>query len=103
LRSANPTCRWLNAAAFGTPAFGTLGTAGPGILEGPGQWTLDAGLTRTFNIIEGHQLEFRAEADNVLNHTNLNNPNVSVGNASFGRITSTGDPRIMQFALKYLF
>jgi hypothetical protein len=103
LRSSNPTCRWLNAAAFSTPGVGTLGNAGPGILVGPGNWTLDAGLTRTFGITENQQLEFRAEANNVLNHTNLNNPNTSVGNANFGRITGTGDPRIMQFAVKYLF
>jgi hypothetical protein len=103
LRSANPTCRWLNSAAFGTPALGTLGTAGPGFLVGPGNWTLDAGLTRTFSINESQQLEFRAEADNVLNHTNFNNPNTSVGNANFGRITGAGDPRILQFAVKYVF
>jgi hypothetical protein len=103
LRASNPTCRWLNSAAFATPALGTLGTAGPGILLGPGSWTIDAGLSRTFNIIEGQQLEFRAEATNALNHTNLNNPNSSVGNANFGRITTAASPRIMQFALKYVF
>jgi hypothetical protein len=103
LRSSNPSCRWLNSAAFGTPALGTIGTAGPAILLGPGSWTIDAGLTRTFNVREGQQVEFRAEATNVLNHTNFNNPNASVGNANFGRITTAGSPRIMQFALKYVF
>jgi hypothetical protein len=103
LRSSNPSCRWLNSASFGTPALGTLGNAGPGILVGPGNWSLDAGLTRTFRVTEAQQLEFRAEADNVLNHTNFNNPNVSVGNANFGRITGAGDPRIIQFAVKYIF
>jgi hypothetical protein len=102
LRSANPTCRWLNANAFGTPALGTLGTAGPGILVGPGEWTLDAGLTRTFEAGETQRVEFRAEANNVLNHTNLNNPSTTLG-ANFGRITSAGEPRIMQFGLKYIF
>jgi hypothetical protein len=103
LRSSNPTCRWLNASAFAQPAVGTTGNAAPGLLEGPGAWTLDAGLTRSFAITERQQLEFRAEADNVLNHTNLNNPNTVVGNANFGRITTAGDPRILQFAIKYVF
>ena len=103
LRSSNPTCRWVNAAAFGIPAPGTLGTAGRGIVLGPGYWTIDAGLTRSFNITDGRTLEFRVEATNVLNHLNLGNPNMTVGNALFGLITSAGSPRIMQFALKYLF
>ena len=93
----------MNAAAFGVPAPGTLGTAGRGIVLGPGYWTLDAGLTRSFNIADGRTVEFRVEATNVLNHLNLGNPNMTVGNALFGLITSAGSPRIMQFALKYLF
>jgi hypothetical protein len=103
LRSSNPTCRWLDSSAFATPALGTVGTAGSGILLGPGSWTIDGGLTRTFRITEGQQLEVRAEANNLLNHTNFNNPNATFGGANFGRITTARDPRILQFALKYGF
>jgi hypothetical protein len=102
LRAQTPTCRWFNASAFGTPANGTLGNAGMGALVGPGRWTIDAGLSRTFDITERHRLEFRAEANNVLNHTNFDNPTNTLG-ATFGRITSADDPRVMQFAVKYIF
>jgi hypothetical protein len=43
------------------------------------------------------------EASNVLNHTNLGNPNTAISNANFGRITSAEDPRIIQFGMKYNF
>ena len=106
LRASNPTCRWYNAAAFTYPTYGTLGTLGRATLLGPGEWNLDFGLNRTFNVVEGQALEFRMEASNVLNHTNLGSPNTSIGtgvNAQFGRITSAGGPRIIQFGMKYNF
>jgi hypothetical protein len=102
LRAQNPTCRWFNSDAFGMPAVGKLGNAAAGSLVGPGSWTIDAGLSRTFVITEAQRLEFRAEANNVLNHTNFSNPTNTLG-ATFGRITGADDPRIMQFAVKYIF
>ena len=90
---------------------------GPNI-EGPGWWTFDTALSRTFSFGEAKRLEFRAEAFNITNSTRLPNPttNLSVTN-TFGQITaaslgsagfsstvsSVSDPRIMQFALKYVF
>jgi hypothetical protein len=103
LRSSNPTCRWLNLSAFALPAIGAAGTAGPGSLLGPGSWTVDVGLTRTFEIGESRRMEFRAEATNVLNHSNLDNPSANISSANFGRITGASEPRIMQFAIKYSF
>ena len=52
---------------------------------------------------EGHKLEFRAEFFNVINRVNLGNPNTTLTNALFGRITSAGDPRIIQLGLRYAF
>ena len=102
LRSSNPTCLWLNPAAFSNPTLGTLGNAGAGVLVGPGSWTIDAGLRRTFDIGDTQEFEIRAEATNVLNHTNLNNPRNRLGR-TFGRITSAGAPRVIQFGIKYGF
>ena len=49
-------------------------------------------------------VQFRPEFFNAPNHSNLGGPetNVSVP-GSFGRITSVGDPRQIQFGLKVLF
>lgn len=94
---------YLNPAAFGTPAAGTYGNVGRNSIQGPGRFSLDVGLTRTFAIRENQSLQFRAEAFNLPNHVNLNNPNATITSSDFGRVTSAGEPRIMQFALKYVF
>jgi len=48
-------------------------------------------------------MEFRAEAFNVLNMMVPGSPNTSLNSTLFGQVTSALDPRIMQFALKYVF
>jgi hypothetical protein len=52
---------------------------------------------------ESHKLEFRAEFFNLFNRVNLGNPNTSRSSTLFGRITTAGDPRILQFGLRYFF
>ncbi|HYR90879.1 MAG TPA: hypothetical protein VE422_42860 [Terriglobia bacterium] len=53
---------------------------------------------------EGRTLEFRVEAFNMLNNFNWGDPNTGLDAGTFGRITTqTGDPRIMQFAVKFGF
>jgi hypothetical protein len=93
----------FNPSAFTLPAEGAHGTAGSGIFEGPGSWTIDLGLSRTFNVREGRRLEFRAEATNALNHTNLGNPITNFSASTFGQILSAADARVLQFAVKYGF
>src|SRR5439155_15857914 len=97
------SCLWLNPAAFGTPALGSVGNLGPGTVTGPKSWTINAGLSRIFKITERQTMEFRAEGTNILNHANFSNPNGTLSNAQFGRIQSSGPGRVMQFGLKYLF
>ena len=96
--------QWLNPAAFAQPVLGTYGpliqTAN---VTGPGSIRVDMGLTRAFRVKEGQSLEFRAEAFNVPNHVNPENPNTILTDPSFGRILSAGSERIMQLALKYVF
>jgi Carboxypeptidase regulatory-like domain/TonB dependent receptor len=102
---------WLNRTlvnnvltAWGTPAIGTFGNLGQSSLLGPGSFQFDMSLSRSFNVREHQRLELRGEAFNVLNHWRPGNPGAALNSVStFGLITSSGDPRIMQFALKYLF
>src|SRR2546425_11178792 len=70
----NPTCYWVNRNAFARPAPGTVGNMSPGMLRGPGYFNIDAGLSRTFTFNETKRVELRAEATNVLNHTNFYGP-----------------------------
>src|SRR5437867_2394985 len=92
---------YLNPKAFAQPAFGTLGNIRPFSIEGPGYWQLDMALARIFQLAESRKLELRAEAFNVTNRFIPKDPNLNLNANTFGQITTSGDARVMQFALKY--
>lgn len=96
---------WFNRAAFASPALGTFGNMGRNMLRGPGLFVIDFSAFKAFVMpySEKHKLEFRAEFFNLLNHANLNSPNTTRTNSLFGRITSAGEPRIIQLGLRYSF
>jgi hypothetical protein len=95
---------FFNPAAFAQPALGTqLPNSGMGNVRGPGLWQFDLSLSRTFQVREMQKVEFRAEAFNVLNGFIMMNPTFDLNSNLFGKVTQARDPRIMQFALKYLF
>ena len=94
---------YLNPAAFAMPALGTLGNVGSGSIAGPGTWQLDAALSRTFRLGETRKLEFRAEAFNLTNAFRMEDPDTVLNSNTFGQVISAKEPRIMQFALKYVF
>jgi hypothetical protein len=95
--------KWFNTGAFKTNAVGTVGTGGRNQIRDPGRWNLDYSLFKAFPIRESLQLQFRAEAFNLLNHANLGAPVLSVNSPNFGAITSATSPRIMQLALRLAF
>jgi hypothetical protein len=48
-------------------------------------------------------LDLRAEVFNATNTPPLGAPNGVFGSAAFGSITTAGDPRVVQFAVKFVF
>jgi hypothetical protein len=94
---------YFNTAAFTAAANGTFGNTGRNILRGPGFFDMDVALFKNFFITERSRLQFRAEAFNIENRPNFQNPSSAINSATFGRITSTYDPRLIQFALKLAF
>ncbi len=102
--SWGPNLQYLNPGAFVINAPGTFGNLGRNVLNGPAQLNLDVSLVRFFPLTERWHLEARGEAFNVINHTNFQLTNLTLNSSStFGHITSAGDPRIFQFALKLHF
>ncbi len=95
--------RWIDRAAFQIPAAGTYGNLGQHSLKGPGTFQFDVALSREFPVSEGKTLQLRGEAFNLLNHTNFDVPVSALNSQTFGRIQNAGDPRILQFALKFIF
>ena len=95
---------WFNTAVFTPNAIGTFGNTAKNILRGPRLFNTDLGVLKTTNLTERTSLQFRAEFFNVFNNVNFNYPDSTVTDSTFGQITSTtGDPRILQFALKFSF
>lgn len=95
---------WISSATFSFPTTGTYGNLGSANILGPGTFQFDMSLVRTFPVRESQRVEVRAEAFNLLNHYQPGNPSATLGtSSSFGQITTGGQPRIMQFAFKYIF
>ena len=94
--------RWFNTAAF-SRATVTYGTSPRNPVVGPGRKVVDLALTKGFRVLDRQQLQFRVEAFNAFNWVNWGNPNGTLGNASFGVISSAAAAREMQLSLKYTF
>ena len=83
---------WFNPAAFATPPAYTLGNIGRNSVYGPGLQTMDIALARSLQIKEKTTFQFRFEAFNALNKTNLGTPNRYVNEPQFGTITMAMTP-----------
>jgi hypothetical protein len=104
---------YFDTSFFGPNALGTFGNAGKNILHAPRFFNVDLGLLKQTKLSEKFSLQFRAEFFNAFNNVNLgatpNGSGVALGidnfqsDPTFGQILVAGDPRIIQFALKFLF
>jgi Carboxypeptidase regulatory-like domain len=94
---------WFDAAVFTAAPQFTLGNSLRNPVRGPGYRNLDLALMRRIRLSTGRNLEIRAEAFNVTNTPPLGAPNGTFGAAAFGTITSAGDPRVIQLAVKVIF
>jgi hypothetical protein len=95
--------RWFNTAAFQTAPQFTLGNASRNPVRGPSYRNVDLAISRRLVMAGTSAIELRAEAFNLLNTPPLGAPNGLAGTAAFGTITTAGDPRVVQLAVKYLF
>jgi hypothetical protein len=102
-RSGDAGTQLYNKAAFANPAPGTYGNMNFNTVLGFRRWDLDAALSRIFNVAETQRFEVRAEAFNVTNSVRPVDPVTNFNDINFGRVRNVRDPRIMQFALKYVF
>jgi hypothetical protein len=73
------------------------------VVDGPGYNRLDVGIFRNFKLYRGVVFTLRGEGFNVLNHTNWGTVGTSATSSSFGQVTATRDPRILQVAGKLNF
>lgn len=96
--------QFFNTTAYAVPSAGQpYGNSPRNPLIGPGTVRTDISAFKRFALYEKLNLLYRAELFNLFNNTNLGNPNGTLGNANFGRITSADSARYVQMALKLEF
>lgn len=105
--SQQTTNSWFDVSAFALPAPYMFGTAGRNILRAPGFANLDASVFKNTYIKtplnESTNIQFRAEAASVLNHPVFGAPNVTIGSAAAGTITSASGSRVITLGLRFVF
>ena len=103
---------WFDPRAFTLPTPGTFGNVSRGSIRGPGLVNVDTSLFKKFRISERFNLQLRAEAFNIFNHSNFFYPNLIVfsGNSASstysdtaGQITAAAQSRQLNLALKLIF
>ena len=94
--------QWFTTASF-TPAVGHFGDAPVGGFLSPGLEKVDLGLMKNFKIAQRANLQLRAEAFNVFNHTNFSTLDLGIADGTFGQATAAHSPRLMQFSGKLYF
>jgi Carboxypeptidase regulatory-like domain len=70
---------------------------------GPASVNLDLGVLKSFKVTESTRFRYEANFFNFFNHPNLSNPVGNTNSGTFGQITSSGGPRVVQMALRYEF
>ena len=115
-KSQRTLAAWFNPSCFGNlnldPPY-RYGTARRSMIITPGTNDWDVGALKEFPIHDAIHFEFRAEAFNAMNEVPLGEPNGTMGGSSlsstgadlgtFPTISSAGNPRQIQLALKLLW
>jgi hypothetical protein len=98
-----PVGYYLNPAAYTAPTSGQWGDAGRNSGRGPGQFGLNAGITRTFPWGSRLNMDWRIDATNVLNHVTYSSVNALVGSPQFGLPSAANQMRRVQTSLRMRF
>jgi|CZKD01.1.fsa_nt_gi hypothetical protein len=93
----------FNCAAYTQTQGLTFGNSGRNSLNNPHRTNVDMSVFKVFKPRENIQVQFRAEAFNVFNHTEWNGVNPYVSTNNFLYSTGAHMPRVLQFALRITF
>jgi hypothetical protein len=86
------------------PSQRTYGSLGRNALRAPGRTNVDIAVAKETSLTrERLKAQFRAEFFNLLNHTEFREPNTSISSGTFGQISQTYDPRIIQLSIRLAF
>lgn len=101
---------YLDKSAYAlVPTYATTnattrpGTQNPSQVHGPGNWTVNLSVVKTVAFTEAIRVEIRADAFNLFNHVNYNNPNATITSPIFGTLTGDAGPRTGQVGARFVF
>lgn len=98
---------WFNTSVFFDPtkAAGvpTFGNVGPYWISGPNFFNLDSSLAKVFRLTERLNFEFRTDWFSTTNTPQFNNPDVTLGDANFGKVKGASGARNIFFAGRLTF
>ncbi len=94
---------FLDPTAFAVQPVNTPGNASRNVAVGPKSFQLNLSLVKRFTVMDRSALDLRLEAFNAFNNVNFGSPSSTFGSSSFGQITSAGDARVVQAAVRYRF
>jgi trimeric autotransporter adhesin len=93
----------LNPGAYTAPLAGQWGTAGRNSITGPGQFSLDSSVARTFRPSGQFYLDLKVSATNMLNHPVFTGWNTTVNSTQFGLPLSPNPMRSLETQLRLRF
>jgi hypothetical protein len=101
---------YFSTSAYSSPlvapaVYGTFGTSGRNSLIGPSYFDTDMSAVKNFPFLrrESSKVQFRADIFNLFNNVPFSNPNSSSASSVFGKVTSAGNAREVQLALRLEF
>lgn len=97
--------KWFDTSCFAAPTAYTFGNSGKNVLQAPPSNHLNLSVQKRFTFERFHNsaLNLRIEGFNVLNHPQFSAPGTTVGNTTYGVITSAGSQREVQLAARVVF
>lgn len=105
VNAPHTVAEWFDKSVFSQVPSSQIrpGNEKRGTIIGPPTHRWDANLFKNTKLSERMTLQFRAEAFNVLNHTNFDSIRTSSTSGTFGKVLTARDPRQLQLALKLQF
>ncbi|MEO6816853.1 MAG: hypothetical protein ABI177_09130, partial [Edaphobacter sp.] len=110
--------QWFDQSAFAAPIPAWAGGANLGFgnarkdtVIGPGRVNFNTSIYKSFAMTERAHIEIRVESFNTFNHTQFDNIGQQfngfnpdgTSQGSFGKVTSTYDPRTLELGGKFIF
>ncbi len=102
----NPTafdCQFNNDLHLAPGSLASFGDLGRNTLRGPGINNWDISFLKKTKLSENKSLELRGEMFNAFNHAQFLNPDRNGFDGTFGQVSQTRGPRLVQFALKFYY